>query len=148
MRRLWWGIVFIIIGLWIWLSYLGIMSFSRDWPILIILYGIWVLIRGIRKHRVGKVKIIISGDSKTTEGVGKYLRIHVTDKNTGELKANIKIPVGIVKFGKDFIPDDAKIKINAEHIDIQKIIEAIDNKQIGLIFSVEQDDKKVEFYIE
>ena len=147
MRRLWWGIVFIIIGLWIWLSYLGVLSFGRDWPIIIILYGIWVLIKGIRKAPFRKVKIIINDESKTTEGIGKYLRIYVTDKNTGELKANIKIPVGIVKFSKDFIPADAKIKINAEHIDIQKIIEAIDNKQIGLIFSVEEDDKKVEFHI-
>jgi hypothetical protein len=148
MRRLWWGIVFIIIGLWIWLSYLGILSFGRDWSIIVILYGIWILIKGIAKTKHKRVKIVIGDKLETTEDKGKYLRIHVTDKNTGELKANIKVPVGIVKFGKDFIPNDAKIKINAEHIDIQKIIEAIDNKQIGLIFSVEENDKKVEFYIE
>ncbi len=51
------GIIIILIGLWIWLSNLGYLSFSfsRDWPVLIVIIGILILIDGIaryiRRHR-------------------------------------------------------------------------------------------------
>lgn len=49
MVKIFWGIVIIGIGLWIWLSNLGIASFrwSRDWPVIIILIGLGTLLSGI-----------------------------------------------------------------------------------------------------
>jgi len=148
MRRFFWAIVIIIIGFWIWLSHLGYLQFSRDWPLIIILWGIWVLVKAIRKAHCGRVKIVVGSEYKSTEGEGKFLKIHVTDKNTGKVKVNIRFPIGIVKLGTDFIPADARVKINEENIDINKIIEAIDKKMIGKIIEVEKDDRKVEVYIE
>ncbi|MDH5684504.1 MAG: DUF5668 domain-containing protein [candidate division WOR-3 bacterium] len=52
MRRLWWGIIIIIIGLWIWLSSLGVpyISFSKNWPLLIVALGLYIIIRRLIKR--------------------------------------------------------------------------------------------------
>jgi hypothetical protein len=50
-RKIIWGLIIIVIGLWIWFANLGIIkhgiSFGRDWPIIIIIIGIMTLIEGI-----------------------------------------------------------------------------------------------------
>lgn len=53
MRRLFWGVAIILLGVWLWLSSLGIswISFSRDWPVLLVLFGGYVIYRNIRKLR-------------------------------------------------------------------------------------------------
>jgi hypothetical protein len=50
-RTLWWGAVLVVVGLWIWLSALGVpwMVFSRDWPILIIALGAYSIVRRVRR---------------------------------------------------------------------------------------------------
>jgi uncharacterized sodium:solute symporter family permease YidK len=50
------GIVIILIGVWIWLSHLGYASFNfaRDWPIILIIIGLYVIANGISsrvRHR-------------------------------------------------------------------------------------------------
>lgn len=44
-----WGILLIVIGAWLWLAKLGYLSFSlsRDWPVIIIIVGLFTLIEGI-----------------------------------------------------------------------------------------------------
>ena len=52
MRRLvGWGVVLVLIGLWIWLSALGVpyMVFARDWPLLIVAAGINIVVRRITR---------------------------------------------------------------------------------------------------
>lgn len=51
MRRLWFGIIVLVVGLWIWLSALNVpyISFARNWPLLIVALGLWVVVRGIRR---------------------------------------------------------------------------------------------------
>jgi len=53
MRRIFWGALFVLVGVWIWLSHLGIsfISFKRDWPVLIIVIGIWIALRPLRKKK-------------------------------------------------------------------------------------------------
>lgn len=153
MRRLWWGIILIIIGLWIWFSYLGIpfLSFGRDWPLIIIVWGIWKIVKAIRRATCcRKVKVNMTSESKMTdtEKGGKTLKIHVWDKSSGKTKVNIKIPVGLVKFGSNFIPADAKIKISEEKIDMEKILDAIENNVTGKILEIDNGDDKVEVFIE
>ena len=50
-RRIIWGLIIILIGLWLWFAKLGIIkrsiSFGRDWPIIIIIIGIMMLIEGL-----------------------------------------------------------------------------------------------------
>jgi hypothetical protein len=51
-RSILWGIIIIAIGLWIWLANLGVMPsgivFSRDWPVIIVIFGIMTVAEGIR----------------------------------------------------------------------------------------------------
>ena len=51
MRRIWWGILLILIGFWIWAPGLHlppIFQFSHSWPVLLVLLGVRVIYRGIR----------------------------------------------------------------------------------------------------
>ncbi|MCX7785868.1 MAG: hypothetical protein N2201_06570 [candidate division WOR-3 bacterium] len=48
MRRLVLPITIIIIGFWIWLSNIGLLAFHRDWPWIIILFGIWRLVKALK----------------------------------------------------------------------------------------------------
>ena len=52
-RTIWWGLTLVIVGLWIWLSSLGVpyIAFSRNWPLLIVAFGIYVIVHRIRRHR-------------------------------------------------------------------------------------------------
>lgn len=47
-----WGILFIIVGFWIWVSNHGlvIFRFSRDWPVLLIVLGVYLILM-IRRRR-------------------------------------------------------------------------------------------------
>ncbi len=53
MRRLWWGVAVLVLGLWIWLSALGVpyISFSKNWPLLIVAVGVWIIVRRLRRAR-------------------------------------------------------------------------------------------------
>ncbi len=65
MRRLRWGIAVLVLGLWIWLSALGVpyISFSRNWPLLLVAFGIFVIVRRVRKsvrRRRRNARVIIT----------------------------------------------------------------------------------------
>lgn len=52
MRRIGWGIVILVIGLWVWAGYLGlpeIYRFNRNWPLLIVFWGAYVIYRAVRR---------------------------------------------------------------------------------------------------
>jgi hypothetical protein len=51
-RLLGWGAAFVVLGLWIWLSALGVpyMVFSRDWPLLIVAAGIAIVWRRLARR--------------------------------------------------------------------------------------------------
>lgn len=54
MRRIvGWGIFLVLLGAWIWLSALGVpyMNFGRDWPLLVVAFGIYVIYRRIARYR-------------------------------------------------------------------------------------------------
>jgi hypothetical protein len=47
------GILLILIGLFFWLSNLGLIpgiNFKRDWPLIIIITGLWILISSFKKY--------------------------------------------------------------------------------------------------
>lgn len=51
-----WALVFIVIGALIWLGNLGIFDFrwGRDWPILLLIFGIYILTKAIPRRRPGR----------------------------------------------------------------------------------------------
>jgi len=65
MRRLWLGVAVLVLGLWIWLSSLGVpyISFSKNWPLILVAIGVIVVVRRIRRMRRShrrKVHVIIN----------------------------------------------------------------------------------------
>lgn len=59
-KMVFWAIVFICIGVFVWLGNLGIFNFrwGRDWPVILVIIGLYFLIQVIsprrRKRRVKK----------------------------------------------------------------------------------------------
>lgn len=50
---LFWALLLIFVGLWIWASNYGIVVFSfyRDWPIIFVLLGIFIIYRILKRRR-------------------------------------------------------------------------------------------------
>ncbi len=53
-----WGVGLVLLGAWLWLSRLGVpgCNFGRDWPLLLVAFGVWRIVRSIvraarRPHR-------------------------------------------------------------------------------------------------
>ena len=57
------GLLFLMIGLWIWLSNLGVpnVSFGKNWPVIIIVAGIYVIVRrsGIGRRNTSKKRTVL-----------------------------------------------------------------------------------------
>jgi len=54
MRRvIGWGIFLVVLGAWIWLSALGVpyIEFSRNWPLLIVALGVYIIVRRVQRYR-------------------------------------------------------------------------------------------------
>ena len=52
-RMIGWGVFFVFLGLWIWLSALGVpyIAFARNWPLLLVAFGIYIIVHRVRRHR-------------------------------------------------------------------------------------------------
>jgi thiol:disulfide interchange protein len=46
-----WGVVLVLLGAWLWLSQLGVpyCDFGRDWPLLLVAFGVWRITRRIAR---------------------------------------------------------------------------------------------------
>ncbi len=79
---------------------------------------------------------------------GKTFRVHVTDLKTGQSKANVKIPSGLVEFGlkmgSKFAPEAM------QGLDVDQLLAALKSGSEGKIVDVEDEEKgeHVEVYIE
>jgi hypothetical protein len=53
----WFAILMILVGAWIWASNYGIIIFSfyRDWPILIVLVGLFIFLK-LRRRKYWRIK--------------------------------------------------------------------------------------------
>ncbi|MCA1552808.1 MAG: hypothetical protein LC737_00355 [Chloroflexi bacterium] len=78
---------------------------------------------------------------------GKFLRVRVTDMNSGRAKVNVNVPLALVnvglRMGAKFMPDLAGM-------DAGEIMSAIRSGMVGKIVDVEDGDEgeKVEVFIE
>jgi hypothetical protein len=52
-RMIGWGLFFVVLGLWIWLSALGVpyISFATNWPLLLVALGVYIIAHRARRHR-------------------------------------------------------------------------------------------------
>lgn len=77
----------------------------------------------------------------------RYLRVRVTSIDTGQVKANINIPMSLInvglRMGARFAPD-------LEGLEFDEVMEAIRQGQRGKIIDVEdeEDGERVEIFVE
>lgn len=77
----------------------------------------------------------------------RYLRVRVTGIDTGQVKANINIPMSLInvglRMGARFAPD-------LEGVEFEEVMEAIRHGQRGKIIDVEDEEggERVEIYVE
>ncbi len=53
------GLFLIIVGVWIYLSHLGILNFSRDWPIILIIFGLYLILKREKRKRNEKIRKVL-----------------------------------------------------------------------------------------
>jgi hypothetical protein len=83
-------------------------------------------------------------------GRNRFLKVRVFDRNSEQAKVNVTLPIGVVKWGMNFMPESAKAKIEEQEIDMKLITEALEKDITGKIVDVE-DEKKgqhVEVWLE
>jgi hypothetical protein len=64
-RMIGWGVFTVVLGLWIWLSALGVpyISFATNWPLLLVALGVWLIVRRlVRRSRRGRRRTDVLGD--------------------------------------------------------------------------------------
>ena len=78
---------------------------------------------------------------------GKFLRVRVTDMNTGRTKVNVNVPLALVNIG---LKMGARFMPYLDSLDTDEIMQAIRSGMQGKIVDVEdaEDGEKVEVYIE
>lgn len=78
---------------------------------------------------------------------GRWLQMRVTDTDTGKVRVNVRLPLGVVKsglkMGMHFVPE-------AEGLNTDDLMAAVDQGLTGKIFDLydEKDGEHVEVYIE
>lgn len=85
--------------------------------------------------------------SASPPGRAKWLRVRVTDKDSGRTKVNVNIPMGLVNVGMRM---GARFAPEMEDLDMGEILAAIEGGAHGKIIEVddEEDGERVEIYVE
>ena len=88
-----------------------------------------------------------------SEGGGRrnrFLKVRVYDRGSDRAKVNVTLPIGLVRWGMNFIPDEARAKIEEQEIDLKMVTEALEKGITGKIVDVDDDEKghHVEVWLE
>ena len=80
----------------------------------------------------------------------RYVKVRVFDRGSDRAKVNVTLPIGLVKWGMNFIPAEAKAKIEEQEIDMKMISEALEKGITGKIVDVDEDEhgNHVEIWLE
>jgi hypothetical protein len=80
-------------------------------------------------------------------GQARWMRVRVTDLNTGRSKVNVNLPMGLVSVGMKI---GARFAPEMEGVDLDEIFQAIKDGAQGQIVEVEdeEDSERVQIYIE
>ncbi|MBI9046309.1 MAG: hypothetical protein JEZ06_17585 [Anaerolineaceae bacterium] len=80
-------------------------------------------------------------------GGGRTLQVKVTDTDSGKIRVNVRLPLGVVKaglkMGMRFVPE-------VDGMELDQLISQINDGAVGKIFEVydEVDGEHVEIYVE
>ena len=77
----------------------------------------------------------------------KWLRVRVTDTDSGKARVNVRLPVGLIKAG---VKMGAKFSPEIEGLDIDQLMTFINSGELGQIVDVFDEDggEHVEVFIE
>lgn len=78
---------------------------------------------------------------------GRWLRVRVTDTNTGKVRVNVRLPLSVVSSG---IKMGMKFAPQVEGLDVNQLMEVIQSGEQGQIVDVvdEEDGEHVEVYVD
>lgn len=78
---------------------------------------------------------------------GRWLRVRVTDTNTGKLRVNVRLPLSVVSSG---IKMGMKFAPQVEGLDVNQLMEVIQSGEMGQIVDVvdEEDGEHVEVFVD
>jgi len=85
--------------------------------------------------------------ASTTSSEGRWLRVRVTDMDSGKMAVNVNLPVSLVnvglRMGARFVPE-------MEGVSMNELDEAIRRGVTGMIIDIvdEQERQRVEVYVE
>ncbi|MBA7704147.1 hypothetical protein ES703_112947 [subsurface metagenome] len=100
------------------------------------------------------LEVLDEGDSgleqASASGQGKNIKIKVSELDSGTVKVNLNLPLGIARFVKSFIPQEAKDELEARGIDLEALMSTLDSGAVGKLVEVEdeQDRHRIEIWIE
>lgn len=88
-----------------------------------------------------------SGSLSSANVAGRWLRVRVTDSDTGKTRVNVRLPLSLVSSG---IRMGMKFAPEVEGLDVDELMEIIQSGEMGQIVDVvdEEDGEHVEVYIE
>jgi hypothetical protein len=80
----------------------------------------------------------------------RFLRVRVYDRATDKSKVNVTVPISLVRWGLQFVPESAQMKLNEHHVDFDQIAQALENDFQGKLVDVDNgnDSEKVEVFLE
>jgi hypothetical protein len=81
---------------------------------------------------------------------GRSLKIKVSDKQTGAVKVNVGLPIGIARFFKDLIPAAERARMESQGIDLDLIFASLNSGSTGKLLDVEDEEQGqvIEIWIE
>jgi len=80
-------------------------------------------------------------------GAGRWLRVRVTDTNTGKVRVNVRLPLTVVSAG---LKMGAKFSPEVEGLDVEQLMGFVKSGETGQVVDVfdDQDGEHVEVFIE
>lgn len=89
-------------------------------------------------------------EQASASGQGKNIKIKVSELDSGTVKVNLNLPLGIARFVKSFIPQEARDELEARGIDLEALMATLDSGTVGKLVEVEdeQDRHRIEIWIE
>ncbi len=73
---------------------------------------------------------------------GKMLNIKISDSESGKVKVNLKVPLGIAHIIKSLIPEPELQKLEERGINLDMIFQNIDSGSFGKLLEVEDNERK------
>jgi hypothetical protein len=103
--------------------------------------------QGIELLKALKTANTPDGPGRESNAKANWLRVRVTDMDTGRTKVNVNLPFGLVRAG---IKLGARFSPEVDEVDWEELIEAIHEGAMGKLVDVEdiEGGEKVEVFVE